>query len=848
MATAEQYRQYFDSLPKDSNGRAILGTPIDSSVFQQQHPNSVSKLSPITQELVQANQQVAAEAYASRRDASTLKDLASKGGIQGQAAANELSKRGLIPSYNQTPSGYIPATQTQSSPVSTQQFADPTPSGKFSAGIKFQPPSTLGGQVGSAVGGIAGSVAGSATASSVFGSQSGFGAMIGGGIGGIIGGAIAGGLVGTGTGGLGSLAAYAAGSLFGSFVGSFIGGGLDALGNWLWNNKPKGNDKGKNWKNPESEGVYINPSASYFVLFQFNGSNGVRYGGSAFSGQILTEEKPSEAELKQGQPVPGLDLQNFYFAQGPNDIIVKTSDRTIAYWIKFPRNIDYSGSLIEAYRSDGLPNINPNQNSNFVPNNPSPVYVPPPFVINAVNQNDQDKNFVPRSQQEKSDPSPELAPNQDAKPNPVYPDGVKDPTPNANSQPKAGIAPNSPVAPTGKPNSPLETRSAGNTQNRTGTVPTPSASNPLATPERIAQPTPSPIKQNPTGTPNTPPSPDFGAIALGITALGITTGSVLTGVDYLKNKADKIDNQTSSTAQQTNAKQGVCDAMQPQQCGYEGVKQATAEATDPIKQTATAMLGLLQALNTFLLSNIGKILDLLNRQVVDRILATTTFAMTLHNALMLSQGVGDTVGSIVDNILNLTGLSFKNSEGATVGAGEVIGANFRNFMISVIGQENYTTLSTTFAQANRIYQAGMNIANNVQSILDSAASVAQSTGINVAKIGNALRDNHVVSPREYEHMDDSAIGNRPTKLSRFQQLTTTISDADSNLQNLASITGSVVSIKDSVKQSKDDIKAFNDARDANSQANKDAKEAIQQQIKELKPLTEITIAKREEDN
>lgn len=101
MATAEQYRQYFDSLPKDSNGRAILGTPIDSSVFQQQHPNSVSKVSPITQELVQANQQVAAEAYASRRDASTLKDLASKGGIQGQAAANELSKRGLIPSYNQ---------------------------------------------------------------------------------------------------------------------------------------------------------------------------------------------------------------------------------------------------------------------------------------------------------------------------------------------------------------------------------------------------------------------------------------------------------------------------------------------------------------------------------------------------------------------------------------------------------------------------------------------------------------------------------------------------------------------------------------------------------------------------
>ena len=342
-----------------------------------------------------------------------------------------------------------------------------------------------------------------------------------------------------------------------------------------------------------------------------------------------------------------------------------------------------------------------------------------------------------------------------------------------------------------------------------------------------------------------------GLLAATVTALKLASDAF---VNASLPKINTIEANTTPTAQQANAKEGFCQSIQPSQCGYEGVKAATADATAPIAATAAAnngllqtLLGLLQGLNTFLLSNIGKIIDLLNRQVVDRVMAVTTFAMTLHNALMLSQGIGDTVGAIVDNVLNLTGLSFKNSEGNTVSAGEVIGANFRNFMVNLVGVENYTTLSTTFAQANRIYQAGMNIVNNVQSMLDSAASVAQSSGINIAKIGNALRDNHVVSPREYTHMDDTPEGNRATTKSRFDKLTTLISDADTSLQNLANITGNVVSIKDSVKQSKDDIKAFNDARDANSQVNKDAKDAVLEQIKELKPLTEISIAKRDDE-
>jgi hypothetical protein len=380
----------------------------------------------------------------------------------------------------------------------------------------------------------------------------------------------------------------------------------------------------------------------------------------------------------------------------------------------------------------------------------------------------------------------------------------------------------------------------------------------------IAPPTKTPVNAP---APQPPPTPDNNGLAV-IAAVSGTLLALKVGSDYLVNKSlettpkiDQILEQTNETNQKTNAASGACTALNSATCTT-GLKDSIVEpinANANANQAAndgklSALLALLQAIQTALqgfitamTSNIGKIMDLLNRQVVDRVLAVTTFAMTLHNALMLSQGIGDTVGAIVDNILNLTNLSFKNSEGNTVGASEVIGANFRNFMVNLVGVENYTTLSQTFAQANRIYQAGMNIVNNVQSMLDSAASVAQSSGINIAKIGNALRDNHVVSPREYEHMDDTPEGNRAVKKSRFDQLTTLISDADSSLQNLSNITGNVVSIKDSVKQSKDDIKAFNDARDANSAENKQAKEDIINQIKELKPLTEISIAKRDDE-
>ena len=364
--------------------------------------------------------------------------------------------------------------------------------------------------------------------------------------------------------------------------------------------------------------------------------------------------------------------------------------------------------------------------------------------------------------------------------------------------------------------------------------------NPLTTPLNPPKPSSNP-------NPNSDPA-NLGNIATILGAIGLA-------ITAITQRTNKIDGQTTPQAQQTNAKQGVCDAMQPTQCGFEGVKRATTEATNPIKDIANQNKGLLAGLAANLASilaaitsNFTKLFTFLDINAkVEAVKSTITLALTLHNALMLSQNLGTTIGAIIDNVLATFGQTFKTTEGATVSASEFLGASVKNWIINVIGIDNYLQLSETLAMANRIYQTGINVLSTVQGILDSAASVAQATGINVAKIGNALRDDGTINPKAYTHMDDTKAGNRPTTLGRFEQLTTTISDFDSKAQNLVTVTAAPIQVKEAMKQSKEDIKAFNDARNVNSEANKEAKLAKLEEIKALKAITEAVVSKKDDD-
>ena len=61
-----------------------------------------------------------------------------------------------------------------------------------------------------------------------------------------------------------------------------------------------------------------------------------------------------------------------------------------------------------------------------------------------------------------------------------------------------------------------------------------------------------------------------------------------------------------------------------------------------------------------------------------------------------------------------------------------------------MGQANYTAYEEKIKSRIRTYQAAANLYSNVRSMLASAEDIAQETGINVAQIGNALRDSNTV--------------------------------------------------------------------------------------------------------
>lgn len=141
---------------------------------------------------------------------------------------------------------------------------------------------------------------------------------------------------------------------------------------------------------------------------------------------------------------------------------------------------------------------------------------------------------------------------------------------------------------------------------------------------------------------------------------------------------------------------------------------------------------------------------------MDKVLNVLNLAVNLHNASMLSRNIGETLGEAVSNALSFIGI--KDAEGNTIDINELISQGVTNLITSIIGTENYEALLTKWAKANRIYQTGMNLLGNLRGILGSMEEIAEETGVDVARIGNALRDSGTVEADSYPHMAENKRG------------------------------------------------------------------------------------------
>lgn len=336
---------------------------------------------------------------------------------------------------------------------------------------------------------------------------------------------------------------------------------------------------------------------------------------------------------------------------------------------------------------------------------------------------------------------------------------------------------------------------------------------PSPTPTTPKAPSQSPEKdREKEKAPFIPPSPDkkIDDIAKDLTGLGAIIA--LIGAN------------TQPSAQRLNAKNGSCDALQSPSC-REGLKN---DIVNPINQKIDAKTGLLaanQAGQDIALGVIATeqqaqkgvlaaialkakdIFDLIgklwNNSLVDKAMQYITMITVIHNAVMLSRGIGDTLGSALDSGLQAFGLQIKDKDGNQLGVTQIIGKSFQNLIKSVIGAENYTALNATWTQANRVYQAGINLLGNVQAIVDSSTAVAELCSNRVGTLMNALRSAGMVREDAYRGQSQNV-----TKFNAFQNK---LEALEQGVSNTASIAGSVVSVQQSVNELKTNRAAFDNA-------------------------------------
>ncbi|RUT08425.1 hypothetical protein DSM106972_015930 [Dulcicalothrix desertica PCC 7102] len=201
---------------------------------------------------------------------------------------------------------------------------------------------------------------------------------------------------------------------------------------------------------------------------------------------------------------------------------------------------------------------------------------------------------------------------------------------------------------------------------------------------------------------------------------------------------------------------------------------------------------------------IGRIFE---NKIIDRAIAYITMVTSLHNALMLSNNLAQTLFSAGDTILQAFGVKIKDAKGDEIGIGNVINGMFESTFKLIFGDDNYSGMRKAWLTYSRIYQSASNLLNNVQSMFDTARSIAEMTVANVGKIGNALKKAGAVYENAYNWMSEkaSAATARQQSFEKFRQGLESAENIASSVESVASDVVSIQSELNEFKQNKDNF-------------------------------------------
>lgn len=175
---------------------------------------------------------------------------------------------------------------------------------------------------------------------------------------------------------------------------------------------------------------------------------------------------------------------------------------------------------------------------------------------------------------------------------------------------------------------------------------------------------------------------------------------------------------------------------------------------------------------------------------IDRLVNLLILASTLHNALMLSSSLKDTLLAVIGEITSLFGL--KDAEGQTFDFNQIINKSVEDFLKGILGAENYTSLNENWKKANRFYQATANLLSSITNLIYTVQSLIEISGSWTGKIGNALRNSLVVPINAYEQFSENLQGGG--RAGKLKSVFDGIESAENVTSNISNVTGNISSV------------------------------------------------------
>ncbi|MDJ0681318.1 MAG: hypothetical protein QNJ18_15780 [Xenococcaceae cyanobacterium MO_167.B52] len=273
-----------------------------------------------------------------------------------------------------------------------------------------------------------------------------------------------------------------------------------------------------------------------------------------------------------------------------------------------------------------------------------------------------------------------------------------------------------------------------------------------------------------------------------------------------------IDLNTNPTNLSTTVGNAVCSTTAPTGCMTQNVtnplsqgQQGISNKLNDIASTLSAAFGAGNAIaNQAIFDVVTATNNIVSKgwasTAIDKTLNAANFALSLHNAMMLSTNIAETILDVLTVILDIGNVT--DASGNPIDVGDWLKEKIEAVVKNLVGARNYTELSIKLTAANRIYQAGMNIIDNVTDLMDTAMDLDEYTGENISRIGNALRASGVVSFDAYDEMLEDLDHRKFSKwLRRLEQA----EDATDDIYSIADSIRDIKEIGQDLRESREEF-------------------------------------------